>query len=622
MRVHVSAQMPGSLCGNPHGKSMAKLALSNANQWRVFAIAVLVTGVLAVLSAGWLAGRDAEATLGRQVSATAVLQNAVLQSELERQQATPSILARDPDVLGLLASPSPERVAQVNSKFETLAREVRSAAIYVMDAEGRALAASNWRQPISFVGSDYSFRPYFAEAMASGRSAFFALGTVSGRPGLYLARRIDRPNGTPAGVIVTKVEFDALEAQWRAAGEPTYVTDADGVVLITTMPDWRFRTTRPLSGDRRREIAKEQTAGATLIDLPFRAESQGLVRISQDIASGQYFHATAATPDLDWTLHVLAPANATLARAIGAARGLALLSVLLLAGLAGWMLRRRHRAAQRTVEGERARAELEQRVDLRTGELRLANERLHHEADERRRLEAARQALQDDLIQATKLATLGQIAAGVAHEINQPLAAIRTHADSAGLYLDQGDASSTARSLDRIADLTERVGRITDELRAFSRKSASAVVPVDLDTALNGALLLLGSRLREQAIHLYRTGPRGLWVAAERVRLEQVLVNLIQNAAEALAGRNEPSIHCCIEVVADQVIIRVSDNGPGLSAPIREKLFTPFATDKPAGMGLGLVISRDIVTGFGGELDHETSSDGAVFRITLNRSEP
>lgn len=601
---------------------MVRPPLTPTTQWRWFAITVLMTAVFAVLIAGWLAGRDAEATLARQASATAVLQNAVLQSELERQQATPSILARDPDVLTLLAAPSTERVAAVNLKFETLAREVRSAAIYVMNANGRTLAASNWREPISFVGSDYSFRPYFAEAMDRGRSAFFALGTVSGRPGLYLARRIDGPQGTPVGVIVTKVEFDTLEAQWRSAGEPTYVTDADGVVLITTVPDWRFHTTRPLSVERRRQIATEQTAGATLIDLPFRAESQGLVRIGQDIAPGRYLHATAIAPDLDWTLHVLAPANATLARATGAARGLALLSVLLLAGAAGWMLRRRHRAARRAVEAEQARAELEHRVDLRTGELRLANERLHLEADERRRLEAARQALQDDLIQATKLATLGQIAAGVAHEINQPLAAIRTHADSAGLYLDRGDTSSTATSLNRIAGLTERVGRITDELRAFSRKTASAVVPVDVDASLDGALLLLGSRLREQSIQLSRSGPRGLWVAAERVRLEQVLINLIQNAAEAVAGVSAAQIQCIIDADVERVTIRVIDNGPGLSPTIREKLFTPFASDKTAGMGLGLVISRDIVTGFGGDLDHEPSKDGTVFRVVLNRSDP
>ncbi len=601
---------------------MARKAPSETMQWRLFALATVAVGALAILLAGLLAGRDAAASLGRQASATAALQNAVLQSELERQQATPSILARDPDVLALLAAPSSERVMRVNIKFETLAREVRSAAIYVMNAQGRTLAASNWREPISFVGSDYSFRPYFAEAMVRGRAAFFALGTVSGRPGLYIARRIDEPDGTAVGVIVTKVEFDALEAQWRAAGEPTYVTDSDGVVLITTVPDWRFHTTRPLSAQRRREIAVEQTAGATLIDLPFHAQSQGLVRIAEDVPAGRYLHATAIAPDLDWTLHVLAPANATLARATGAARGLALLSVLLLAGIAGWLLRRRHRAAQRAVEGERARAELEQQVDRRTGELRQANDNLRHEAEERRRLETARQALQDDLIQATKLATLGQIAAGVAHEINQPLAAIRTHADSAGLYLARGDAPSTARSLERIGDLTDRVGRITDELRAFSRKTASAVVPVEVDAALDGALLLLGARLRERNIELQRIGPSGLWVQAERVRLEQVLINLIQNAAEAVEGVERPWVRCMIDDGDEHVILRVADNGPGLSPAIREKLFTPFATDKTAGTGLGLVISRDIVSGFGGELEHEPSRAGAVFRVTLKRAAP
>ena len=138
---------------------MVRPPLTPTTQWRWFAMTVLMTAVFAVLIAGWLAGRDAEATLARQASATAVLQNAVLQSELERQQATPSILARDPDVLTLLAAPSTERVAAVNLKFETLAREVRSAAIYVMNANGQTLAASNWREPISFVGSDYRFRP-------------------------------------------------------------------------------------------------------------------------------------------------------------------------------------------------------------------------------------------------------------------------------------------------------------------------------------------------------------------------------------------------------------------------------------------------------------------------------
>lgn len=598
---------------------MASSRLSIAAQWRLFAVAVVAAAAMSVWISGWFAERDAAASLDRQAAATAALQNAVLLSELERQQATPSILARDPDLLSLLADRSAARAALVNRKFETLAREVRSAAIYLLDERGRTLAASNWREPTSFVGSDYSFRPYYAESMRTGRAAFFALGTVSGRPGLYLARRIDR-DGRAIGVIVTKVEFDALEAQWRTAGDPTYVTDADGVVLITTTPAWRFRSTRPLSEAQRREIATEQTAGATLIDLPFRPSSEGLVTISNEVPSGSYAHATASAPDLDWTLHVLAPADATLTRAKGAARGLALLSVLLLAAAAGWLLRRRHRAAERAVAAEQARADLERQIDLRTHELKDANQRLRREADERRRLDRARQALQDDLIQATKLATLGQIAAGVAHEINQPLAAIRTHADSAGIHLERGDAPSTAKALDRIGDLTERAGRITDELRAFSRKTESAIAPVDLDAALDGALLLLGPRLRERGVEIEKTGRSGLKVEAERVRLEQVLINLIQNATEALESIPAPRIACAVSTEAESVIVRVTDNGPGVSRAIRKRLFTPFATDKPAGTGLGLVISRDIVSGFGGELVHEPSDAGATFRITLRRS--
>ncbi|MFJ6024618.1 ATP-binding protein [Brevundimonas sp. NPDC092305] len=593
--------------------------LSVQTQWRLFAALTVLAVVGAVLLAGWLAQRDAEAAVRQQAEATSALQTAVLRSELERQQAVPSILARDPDLLTLLASPSPGSVDLVNRKLERLSREVRSAAIYVLDARGLTLAASNWREPTSFVGSEYGFRPYYAEAMATGRSAFFALGTVSGRPGLYIARRIDTPTGERAGVIVTKVEFDTLEAQWRAAGDPAYITDADGVVLITTQPRWRFHTTRPLSAARREEIAADQTAGGPLIDLPFKARSEGMVRISGDLPPGLYAHATDAA-DLGWTLHILTPADPTIRRATGAARGLALLSVLLLAGAAGLLLRRRHRAARRAVEDEQARADLERQVDLRTGELKSANQKLRREADERRRLERVREALQDDLIQANKLATLGQIAAGVAHEINQPLAAIRTHADSAGLHLERGDPAATNRSLAQIADLTDRAGRITDELRAFSRKTSSATVAVDVDAALDGALMLLGARLRERGVALSRPEPHGLLVMAERNRLEQVLLNLIQNAVEAVEGVDAPSVIVDVRAEEDAVTIRVIDNGAGLSPAIRDRLFTPFATDKTRGTGLGLVISRDIVGGFGGELMHEPSPGGTVFRLTLKRA--
>ncbi|WP_420470645.1 sensor histidine kinase [Brevundimonas sp. FT23042] len=603
---------------------MPRFLDSAKGQWRVFALFwCLVAGVV-TLSAGEFARREARTeALGQSATATA-LHAAVLRSELERHRSLPLVLAQDPDLQALLAAPSPTGVDRLNRKLEGLARETRAAVIYALDARGRALTASNWNQPASFVGSDYRFRPYYSEAMRDGQASLFALGTVSGRPGLYLARRVDGADGRPLGVVVAKLEFDALETEWRASGEPTYVTDSDGVVLITTVPEWRFHTTRDLPEDRRRRLEVDQTARrADLSPLPFEALSPGLIRLSRHVPADVYARTVAPVPDIGWRLHLLSPAGAGITRAVAAARVLALLSVALLAGLTGILLRRRQRARARAAEDEAARLVLEQTVDARTAELRAANSRLNLEIDERQRLEKSRQDLQDELIQANKLATLGQIAAGVAHEINQPLAAIRTHADTASVYLDRQDAAAAGRSLERINALTERVGTITDELRAFSRKTRSGAVAVGVDAAIDGALLLVSPRLREQGITLKRSrAPDGLEVLAERNRLEQVVLNLLQNAIEALDGVADPTIAISVSVRAGKVTLRVSDNGPGVAPEVRDRLFTPFTTDKPDGLGLGLVISRDIVAGFGGELLHAAprSGEGAVFSIVLARA--
>jgi two-component system C4-dicarboxylate transport sensor histidine kinase DctB len=602
---------------------MRRFLDSAQGQWRVFAVFWLVVAILAGVGAGEVARREARAEALRQAATATALHAAVLRSELERHRSLPMVLAQDPDLQALLARPDTAAVDRLNRKFEGLVRETRAAVIYVLDARGVAVAASNWNQPISFVGSDYRFRPYFYEAMRDGQASFFALGTVSGRPGLYLSRRITDDGGRSLGVIVAKVEFDALETEWRVSGEPTYVTDSDGVVLITTVSGWRFHTTGVLRPDRRQRLAVDQTAGrADLSALPFEALAPGMIRLSRNVPPDLYARASAPIPDLGWRLHLLSPSGAAMTRAITAARVVALLSVALLAGLTGILLRRRQRARARAAEDEAARIDLERQVDARTAELREANGQLNLEIEERRRLEKGRQDLQDELIQANKLATLGQIAAGVAHEINQPLAAIRTHADTASVYLDRQDPDGAGRSLTRIGELTQRVGAITDELRAFSRKTRSGAVPVNVEAAIDGALLLVGPRLRERGVTLQRGRvPAGLEVRAERNRLEQVVLNLLQNAIEALEDVAGPVIDIAVTVKGGKVTVRVSDNGPGVSAEVIDRLFTPFTTDKRDGMGLGLVISRDIVAGFGGELIHAPSPEGAVFKIVLAKAE-
>jgi two-component system C4-dicarboxylate transport sensor histidine kinase DctB len=590
--------------------------------WIVLVLVWLALAVGAAFGAGELARRQAGEDLARQAQAGAALHAAVLRSELEKHRSLPLVLAQDPEAIALLTQPGPARTDQVDRKLERLAGQTRAAVIYLLDAKGVARAASNWRLPTSFVGEDYSFRPYFTRAMASGDAEFFALGTVSGRPGLYLARRIADTGGRVVGVAVVKVEFDALEADWRGSGEPAYVADQSGVILITSVPDWRFRTVAPMTEAQRRQVLTGQTLGHdALAPLPFRTPGThpALVAAAVDGPAESWMAAQADTATPGWTLHLLSPAGSAILVAVSNARAVAALAITLLMGAVGILLRRRQLAEAQGRAEEAARADLERRIDERTVELRAANDELNRQIEERRAAEASREMLRDELVQANKLATLGQIAAGVAHEINQPVAAIRTNADTALAYLDRKDDGGVRRMIARIADLTGRIGSITDELRAFSRKTTSKPSAVSPDTAIDGALVLLTGRLRESRIVVTRTKAPTLRVLAERVRLEQVILNLVQNAVEALdeAGTAEARLNLSVAATADGVEIVIADNGPGLADEVSEALFTPFVTTKATGLGLGLVICRDIVAGFGGELNTRVSEAGAVFVISL-----
>lgn len=593
-------------------------------RWSLFLLVSFGLVAGATLAAGKIAGDAARGDLVREADAAAALHAATLRSELEKHRSLPFVLAQDPDVSRALASRDPTQLAALNRKLETLSDQTRAAVIYVLDDKGQTLAASNWRLPTSFVGSNYSFRPYFRNSLRDGSAEHFALGTVSRRPGLFLGRRAGGKDH-PLGVVVVKVEFDALEQEWRRSDEPAFVTDAHGIVLVTSLPQWRFRTLAPIPEPERSRLRSSlQFGGEALQPLPLtwasrrpREASGRLPGANQD---EHFVSASAPVPSPGWRLHVLTMADPTLEASVTAARAVTLILTSLVVALGALLLYRRQRAIQRAASQAAATAELEARVADRTRELRTANGQLVLEMDERRRAEENLHRLQDELVQANKLATLGQIAAGVAHEINQPVAAIRAYADNARTFLDRQQAESARENLGVIGSLTERIGLITDELRAFSRKSTGQVGPVAVDDAIGGALLLVGARLRQQGVQLVRPkAPKGLTVLADRVRLEQVLVNLLQNAAEAVAGREGQVIRVEARRDGDTVRVTVADNGPGLAPEAAQGLFTPFVTTKPQGLGLGLVISRDIVAEFGGDLSTAEENDlgGAAFVITL-----
>jgi two-component system C4-dicarboxylate transport sensor histidine kinase DctB len=268
-----------------------------------------------------------------------------------------------------------------------------------------------------------------------------------------------------------------------------------------------------------------------------------------------------------------------------------------------------------------AQRELEARVAERTSELASANAQLVREIDERQRAEANVQLMQDELVQANKLAVLGQISAGVAHEINQPVCAIRTYLDNAATMINGGQIEAVCDNLVKASDLTDRIGAITQELRAFSRKSARARTKVRIGDAIDGALILMSARTRSVGATISRTEPDPeLAVIADRIRLEQVIVNLLQNALDALVNTPQPRIDISVtpDLETDSAKLIVADNGPGVAAEIAAALFTPFVTNKPQGLGLGLLISRDICIEFGGSLTLAAApKGGAAFLIQL-----
>jgi two-component system C4-dicarboxylate transport sensor histidine kinase DctB len=276
------------------------------------------------------------------------------------------------------------------------------------------------------------------------------------------------------------------------------------------------------------------------------------------------------------------------------------------------------RARERRMLQLAAQRALESQVATRTAELRDSNAQLVAESAERARADRRYRDAREELAQANRLGSLGQITAGVAHEINQPVAAIRSFAENAQRFLARGDGEKAGGNLNRIVELTQRIGTITAELRNFARRRTPEIGAVPVDAVIDSTLLLIGDRLRAQGVSLERGGETGLRVTADRVRLEQILINLVQNALDALIDRPGGIIAITAARDADRIAIDVADNGPGIPAELADQLFMPFVTGRDEGLGLGLAIARNIARDFGGELSLTPSPiGGAAFRIVL-----
>jgi two-component system C4-dicarboxylate transport sensor histidine kinase DctB len=544
-----------------------------------------------------------------------------LEREIDKYAYFPATLGLETNVLHLLHRQSEGVALEVNGYLEQLNRRAGTLAVYILDAGGHVVATSNWNTPESFMGEDLSYRPYFYEAVVHGSGRFFGIGTTLGIPGYYLSSAIVDGEHV-VGVAVVKVSLEQLERSWISLEVPVLVTDENGVAILSSVHDWKFATLQPLDAKTREDFDRSQHYNRRHLEpLPIGEitvldASASLMTLPRPSAPGlreQFLAQSAPMPGTPWTLTVMsqlgqlrlrATTEAALA-AIGAAF-LCILGLLVQQRIAQSRERLRAREAL-----QRAHDELELKVEERTADLSAANLRLR--------------SAQDELVQAGKLAVIGQLSTGIAHELNQPLAALRTLSANAAKFMERGDLDTASGNLQRIGALVDSMGKITSQLKNFARKSSGPVAAMPVRPSIDNALFLLEAHLRKAGLEVRQDWPDAEVMAlCEPNRLEQVLVNLIGNAADAMAGRPESLLEIAVRQADGQVRICIRDHGPGISDEAARHLFEPFFTTKDpgAGLGLGLPISAGIIRDFGGTLEGANHPEGgAIFTIVLPTAE-
>nr|WP_245847394.1 ATP-binding protein [Paracoccus seriniphilus] len=554
---------------------------------------ICLTAVAAVwVTNSWLTERFSENTRVR-ADLRLALYTGNLRSELDRNEVVPLLLARDPALIGALNSSD---FSKTSARLIAAQQEIGAASIRLLDASGRTVGSTDRYQ----IGANNVSTPYFVEALRSRDTVFTVSTTDSGAYEFNHSRAIIA-DGKTLGVIVVGADLTRLERSWAGIADAVVVTDSEGSIILATEPRWRglplpeaLSVRSPTSAIQR---AFQVTADWT--SPPADAYLQGRAVMRSE----------ARIPFRGWKMISFTTYTSTRER-VNAVLALEIMGFAILLAATFYVLSRRARMQSAAYMRESA-------------DLRALNMRLTREIAERERVQKELRVAEQTVQQSSKLAALGEMSAGVSHELNQPLAAMKTYLAGARLLLQRGRSEEALSSFQRIDDLIERMGAITRQLKSYARKGGEAVEPVDLRAAVSSALTMMEPQLRARTIRITRNVSRGkVMVLADRIRLEQVIINLLRNAVDAVKDKRDAWIEITVESGA-HAYVSVRDNGPGVSD--LEKLFEPFwTTKKPGeGTGLGLAISSTIVADFGGRLTaHNETEGGAVFRVELPLHRP
>ena len=560
------------------------------SRWRFRALALSLVAIavaVVALTNQLLTERFTESTRQR-AEVRLTLYSGNLLAEFQRASIVPQLLASDPTLIGALNSSDYTLSTQ---RLLSFIDEIGAANLMLLDADGRVVATTDRNR----LGQNQRSDSFFVDAQRSNQTVFSIQETETGERRFVYSRRVTDQGGT-IGVVAVEVDVRRIEARWAETPDAILVMDSTGQILMATEPRWRGLSEEEALARQSAPSAIERAIRATQdwVALPIDAYLLGEAVMRREMR----------VPFQGWRM-VSFTAYSSVRERVNGVLALEIMGfAILLAGLF-WLSGRR--AASRVLFFQRESAEL-----------RKLNQRLSREIAEREKVEKDLEVAEQTVAQTSKLAALGEMSAAVSHELNQPLAAMRTYLAGARLLLTRRRTEEALSSFQRIDDLIERMGAITRQLKSYARKGSQQLTPIDARDAVLSAIAMMEPQLRARTVQIDRALPSDpVMILADRVRVEQVIVNLLRNALDATKQSNDPRVEVLL-VAGDEMRLTVRDNGAGIEN--LESLFEPFYTTKQPGegVGLGLAISSGIVGDLGGRLTARNSAQGgAVFEVRL-----
>ena len=515
-------------------------------------------------------------------------------NELQKNSIIPQLLVYDQEITKSLIS---RDFSILSDRFSLFLNDVSIASISLLDKNGKLVAFSakeNFKRKVSY--------QRFSKNADNKLETVMTVSRENGNEFGFFYSRIIEHEGEFLGTILIEVDLQKFEQAWVENEETIIITDSEGIIILATEPSWKGLTEKQAFQIKTPENTLKRAYNAT-------AEWTNLKEVDTYPDTQAAIRSNGAIPLMNWKISSFTNYS-NVREKVNTILAFEILLLLFLIVFSLYLLNRKNIVRLNLFEEE-------------TFKLKELNKRLTEEIKQRKRVEKNLLAVEQTLEQHSKLAALGEMSAAISHELNQPLAAMKTYLAGASLLLKRNRPNETVTALMRIDDLIQRMGGITKQLKSFARKNTESFVPLNFNEAFLSAIAIMEPQLKQTKVKIETfIEPEPIIIMADQQRLEQVIINLLRNALDAVMEVKEPEIEMSL-YKDDSAIFSIKDNGKGISN--LETIFEPFQTTKDLGkgLGLGLAISSNIISELGGTLQGKNlSSNGAEFKITLPLFDP